>query len=265
MSKIILNFPNSNKQYYSEIDQGLDLKYKDQILVKDNQIIELAEIYDLNADDKITNLEIFEGKILRKITLEDQEKIKENKDQAVQYLADCQEIINSYQMPMKLVDADLSFDGKKITFYFGSEGRIDFRQLVADLIKKYKKLIRLQQIGARDEAKILGGYGKCGRVFCCKNYLKKVDSVTLDMARDQGLTSGIGKISGACGKLMCCLANELEMYQKLKKKLPEIGTEIKTKQGKGRVIEQKLLKSSVIVELDSSKEKNSKERVEVAI
>lgn len=260
MAKIILNFVNLNKQYYFETDQEFDFKCKDQILVKDNQIIELAEIFDLDADNKISNLEIFEGKILRKITNEDQEKIKENKSQAIQYLAQCQEMINSYQMPMKLVDADLSFDGKKITFYFGSEGRIDFRKLVTDLVKKYKKLIRLQQIGARDEAKILGGYGKCGRVFCCKNYLKKVDSVTLDMAREQGLSSGIGKISGACGKLMCCLTNELEMYQKLKKGLPEIGSEIKIKQGKGKVIEHRLLKSSIIVELE-----NNKGKVEVAI
>lgn len=260
MDKIIVNVVNFNKQYYFDQVGNLRLNAGDQVIIENSQILELAEV--INSSDKKnvgSDLEMSDGRVIRKATAEDLVKIVENKMKAIEYIPICKEIIRKYDLAMKLIDADLSFDEKKLTFYFGAEGRIDFRNLVTDLIKKFKKMIRLQQIGARDEAKILGGFGRCGRKLCCQSFLKKVDSVTLDIAKEQNLSTGVSKISGACGKLMCCLSYELEQYRKLKEILPEIGSEIKIKQGKGRVIEQQILKTAVTVELENG------ERVKVQI
>lgn len=251
MKKIIISIPNINKQYYYDNPIEFKLKTGDKVIIENAQILEFAEVIGKTEEKTSAELEMGLGAILRKATKEDQEKLSETKQKALAYLPICREIVENYHLPMKLVDADLSFDEKKLTFYFGAEGRVDFRQLVTDLIKKFKKLIRLQQIGARDEAKIIGGFGKCGRKLCCQSFLKKVDSVTLDVAKEQNLSTGVSKISGACGKLMCCLSYELEQYRKLKEILPEIGSEIKIKQGKGRVIDQQILKTAVTVELEN--------------
>lgn len=252
MEKIIVSLANLNKQYYFDNLKKLKLTPGDKVIIENAQIWELAEVVG-EFDEKVTytDLEMGSGEILRCVTQDDLGKLQEIKDKAVSLLPTCQEVIDKYQLAMKLIDADLSFDEKKITIYFGAEGRVDFRQLVTDLIKKFKKTIRLQQIGARDEAKIIGGFGKCGRKLCCQSFLKKVDSVTLDMAKEQNLSTGVSKISGACGKLMCCLSYELEEYRKLREILPAIGETIKTKHGSGKVVDQHILKTAVTVELEN--------------
>jgi cell fate regulator YaaT (PSP1 superfamily) len=153
---------------------------------------------------------------------------------------------------MQLLDADLSFDEKKLTFYFTAPSRVDFRVLVSELAHTFKKIIRLQQIGSRDEARYLGGVGRCGETICCKKFLKgNLESVTLDMASDQNLAQmGSNRITGVCGKLMCCLKYELEYYQKVKKTMPALGTEINTEKGKGTVIGQNIVKKKVTVKLN---------------
>jgi len=175
---------------------------------------------------------------------------------AQEMIPECQKKILRHRLPMELLDAELSFDEKKLTFYFTADGRVDFRALVSDLASSFKKLIRLQQVGARDEARFLGGHGRCGQILCCRKFLKgDLDSITLDMAQIQGLAAmGPGRITGACGKLMCCLAFEIEEYKKMAKNLPKIGDEIKTEKGQGIVISQNVLQKKITVELpDKSK------------
>lgn len=256
MDKIIINLPAINKKYIINNDKKIEFKIKDKVLIEVGQIVELGEVAEsVSESSEAIDIESSEAKLVRKLTKDDEQTIYNQKKEAQSYISDCKEIISKYDIAMKLVDADLSFDGKKLTFYFSAEGRVDFRSLVTDLIKKYKKMIRLQQIGPRDEGRIIGGYGKCGRKVCCQSFLNKIDSVTLDMAKDQNLSTSAGKISGACGKLMCCLNYELNDYHKLRENLPKIGEIIKTKYGKGKVIDQYVLKSAVIVELENGERK----------
>lgn len=189
--------------------------------------------------------------VIRKLTEKDQQKIAELEKEAAEMLPLCKEKIEKHGLDMNLLSAELSYDGKKLTFYFTAPGRIDFRSLVPDLASTFKKLIRLQQVGARDKAKCLGLVGRCGQGICCKRFLRgDLESVTLDMASEQNLGQmGSNRVTGACGKLMCCLKYELENYHKTRKKLPEIGSEIKTPDGIGIVKAQNVIKESVSVQL----------------
>ena len=189
---------------------------------------------------------------VRKLSQGDRQKLKKLSAEAKTYLMDCQQKIEKYNLPMQLLDADLSFDEKKLTFYFTAPSRVDFRVLVSELAHTFKKIIRLQQIGSRDEARYLGGVGRCGGTICCKKFLKgNLESVTLDMASDQNLAQmGSNRITGVCGKLMCCLKYELDYYQKIKKTLPAVGTPIDTSKGKGTVVGQNIIKKSVSVKLN---------------
>ena len=150
---------------------------------------------------------------------------------------------------MKIVDAEYSFDRSKIIFYFTAQGRIDFRDLVKDLAKIFKARIELRQIGVRDEAKLFGGYGCCGRPLCCAKFLKDFEPVTIRMAKDQGLPLNPPKISGVCGRLMCCLSYEYKTYKVLAKDLPREGEKVTTPEGKGKVISVNILKRSVVAEV----------------
>ena len=150
---------------------------------------------------------------------------------------------------MKLVDVEYSFDRSKFIFYFTAEDRVDFRELVKDLAREFRARIELRQIGVRDEAKIFGGYGPCGRVLCCKSFLKDFEPVTVRMAKDQNLPLNPSKISGVCGRLMCCLGYEYQVYKQFLQGLPKQGETINTKEGKGRVIGVNPLKRTVVVEV----------------
>ena len=168
-------------------------------------------------------------------------------------MATCQEKIQQHKLEMKLISAEYSFDRSKITFYFTSDGRVDFRELVKDLAKQFKARIELKQIGVRDEAKLLGGFGPCGMKLCCAKFLKSFEPVTIKMAKEQNLPLNPTKISGCCGRLMCCLGYEYQTYKKLMKGMPREGEIIKTKQGKGRVISVNALKRCVTVELEDGR------------
>ena len=163
----------------------------------------------------------------------------------------CQQEIHKHHLPMKLVAAKLTFDQKKLTFYFTAEGRIDFRDLVKELVVAYRKLIRLEQISQRDAAAMMGGIGPCGQRICCETYLHERGSVTVDCIRHQNLHHlKSNKVSGICGKLMCCLAYELPQYLEQNKGLPEIGEEVQTKEGKGTVVDKNILERKVIVSVN---------------
>ena len=263
MYKMLVKFPIIDKIYLYEINlnkkQFEQIKTGDKILIDTNQIIEAAQVIKIEKIKKNgeknqeKNQELNKGTIIRIINQKDEEKIKKLKEKAKKFIPLCEEKIKKYSLKMKLFDADLSFDEKKMTFYFGADNRVDFRELVLDLIKTFKKMIRLQQIGARDQARVCGGFGLCGRQLCCNKFLKGVESVTLEAAKLQNLSSGVGKISGLCGKLMCCLEYEHDEYLRLKKKLPKIGTKLRTKSGKAEVIGHNIFNESVMVKIEKDK------------
>ncbi|MFA5022090.1 MAG: regulatory iron-sulfur-containing complex subunit RicT [Patescibacteria group bacterium] len=210
------------------------------------KIISLQEVPN-EVMERLENL----VSIIRKTTTEDTEIIAESNKQREVALDYCKKAVEKNNLPMKIIDAHFSFDGSRLIFPFIADGRVDFRQLVKDLTHHFQKSIRLQQIGIRDEAKISGDFGSCGRTLCCKTHLKELASVTSDLADIQQVSHrGSERLSGLCGRLRCCLAFEGEAYKELAKSLPAIGSVIKTPGGKGKVIGWHTLKQTVDVCLE---------------
>ena len=166
----------------------------------------------------------------------------------------CQECIDKLGLDMNLVSVRSQFDGTKLTFYFTADGRVDFRELVKMLTKQYRMRVELRQIGVRNRAKICGGIGRCGHTLCCATFMNDFDPVSIRMAKEQGLLLNPSKISGLCGRLMCCLAFEHQTYCDLKCKFPETGKWVKTKLGSGRVLRQNVLKESITIKTDEGEE-----------
>jgi len=171
-------------------------------------------------------LEDIDKEVLRHATAEDEESLQKARQKEEEAIAICQEKADEHDLPMKLVDVEYQFDGNKITFYFTSETRIDFRELVRDLAAIFKTRIDLRQIGVRDEARRFDGVGMCGRRICCATFIKEFEPVTLKMAKEQNLPLTPAKISGVCGRLMCCLAYELKEYRELRKGIPKTGNKV---------------------------------------
>lgn len=192
-------------------------------------------------------------KVIRVANKEDKSQIQENKKRIKNVLVTCEKKIREHKLDMKLVEAEYSFDRTKIIFYFTAEGRVDFRELVRDIARIFKARIELRQIGVRDEARMFGGFGCCGRPLCCATFLKDFEPITIRMAKEQNLPLNPSKISGLCGRLMCCLNYEYSTYQQQLKGLPKEGAEINTPQGKGRVVSINVLSRSVVVDLGEGK------------
>ncbi|MBU0549084.1 MAG: stage 0 sporulation family protein [Candidatus Omnitrophica bacterium] len=193
-------------------------------------------------------------KVLRRASDADLRQIENNKKRAKEALNTCVSKIKEHKLSMKLVGAEFSFDASKIIFYFTAEGRVDFRNLVKDLAKIFKVRIELKQIGVRDEAKLFGGIGPCGRRLCCAAFLKNFEPVSIKMAKEEGLPLNPPKISGICGRLMCCLSYEYEVYKTLSRGLPRQGEKLHTPQGKGKVISVDIFKRIAVVELEDGKQ-----------
>lgn len=199
--------------------------------------------------------------VIRIATEEDDKKELENRDKEKEAFIICLEKIAKHGLEMKLIDAEYTFDNNKVLFYFTADGRIDFRELVKDLAAVFRTRIELRQIGVRDETKIRGGLGICGRVLCCKSYLSEFIPVSIKMAKEQNLSLNPAKISGVCGRLMCCLKNEQDTYEYLNSKLPDVGDRVNTVDGfNGEVYSVNVLRQlvKVIVNLDNG-EKDIKE------
>lgn len=192
--------------------------------------------------------------VLRIVTEDDLKQIDENKKKTEEAFDICLEKIKAHKLNMKLVNCEYSFDRSKVLFYYTAEGRIDFRSLVKDLAREFKARIEMRQIGVRDEAKLFGGFGPCGRQLCCSKFLKDFEPVTIKMAKEQGLPLNPPKISGLCGRLMCCLSYEYKCYRELLKTLPKEGDKIDTPQGKGKVISVNVLRRTVLVEISEEKQ-----------
>lgn len=218
-----------------EADRGVDYG---QVVSEPEEIIE----EDLDRDIK---------KILRKANRQDMARISKNRQKVKRALAICEKKIKYHNLNMKLVNGEYSFDRSKVIFYFTSEGRVDFRELVKELAQIFKLRIELRQIGARDEAKMLGGIGPCGRRLCCATYMKIFEPVSIRMAKQQNMPLTPNKVSGLCGRLMCCLSYEHELYKRLSKGLPNQGETIQLKQGKARVVEVNVLNKKVKAELEN--------------
>jgi len=233
------------------------LEIGDQVIVKTELGTEVGQVVRLEekADEKTKSEAGDLNTIVRKVTTEDLEimqELEKQKPVAFQY---CKKMIDRHQLAMKVIDAYFSFDGSRLIFPFIADGRIDFRNLVKDLTHHFQKSIRLQQIGIRDEAKIAGDFGSCGRKLCCKTHLKELSSITSDLADVQQISHrGSERLSGLCGRLRCCLAFEGEAYKELAKNLPPIGTMVKTAQGRGQVIGWHTLKQTVDVALEGNRE-----------
>lgn len=254
MNKLIgVKFKNNPKIYdFLKLEEEIEIG--DQVLVDTSFGIELATV--IYIDKKITkpDQESQFKTILRKVTAKDFERQKLLAKDKARFEKIFKNCVTKHSLSMKLVGIECSFD-KQVIFLFSADSRIDFRDLVKDLARILKKPIKLKQIGPRDEARYLGDYGQCGRQICCREFLGNMASITMDMARDQNLSyRGSAKISGLCGRLMCCLAFEDQFYKEMLKNLPKIGEKIKTKNGVGKIINIDALGKKIEAELsDGSK------------
>ena len=245
-----VKFYDWDKSYDFSFEEEINFKITDKVIVKTDLGLEIGEI------KKIKNLKESQQtpdslkQILRKANASDLEKIKEKKRKTKEVLEYCKKEIEKYALDMKLIDVYYSFDGGRMTFTFTSSGRVDFRELVKDLTRHFQKSIRLQQLGIRDEAKISGDIGLCGRNLCCKTVLKALENISSDLVRLQQLSQrGSDRVSGICGRLMCCLSYEQDLYKEMSQGLPEIGSEIETENGKGKVIGWQVLRRIVDVKM----------------
>lgn len=187
--------------------------------------------------------------VVRPATAEDREQVEENRQEAARAFELATAKIADHELEMKLVDVEYTFDRNKVVFYFTAEGRVDFRDLVKDLASVFRTRIELRQIGVRDEAKMLGGIGPCGRMLCCSTFLGDFEPVSIKMAKDQNLSLNPSKISGLCGRLMCCLKYENDEYEAAKEMMPDLGDPIETPDGPGKVVGMNILEHVLQVEL----------------
>lgn len=248
-----VRFRRAGKVYFFD-PSGYDIKQGDNVIVETARGIEYGSVVlgprDVEDDKIIQPLK----PVIRQATEEDNAVERRNKEKEKEAFQICLEKIHKHGLEMKLIDSEYTFDNNKVLFYFTADGRIDFRELVKDLASVFKTRIELRQIGVRDETKIVGGIGICGRPLCCHTHLSEFAPVSIKMAKEQNLSLNPTKISGVCGRLMCCLKNEEEAYEELNSKLPNVGDFVTTKDNlKGEVQSVSVLKQlvKVIVTLEN--------------
>ena len=246
-----VRFKNTGKVYYFDPGQN-QLEKGSLVVVETARGIECGEVVIPNKEVADSTIVKPLKPVLRPATPEDKRRAKENAEKEQRAMRVCQEKIAAHKLDMKLVDVEYTFDNSKILFYFTADGRVDFRDLVKDLASVFRTRIELRLIGVRDEAKMLGGLGICGRPFCCSQFLSDFQPVSIKMAKEQGLSLNPTKISGSCGRLMCCLKYEQDAYESLLRMTPKVGALVTTKEGKGVVCDANILTGVVKVRLDKS-------------
>lgn len=257
MTKVIgVRFRTAGKIYFFSPGK-FEVKRGDQVIVETARGVEFGNV--VMGPKEVKDEEITQPlKTVIRLATEDDRRVEEkNRKKEKEAFQICLEKIHKHELEMKLIDAEYTFDNNKVLFYFTADGRIDFRQLVKDLAAIFKTRIELRQIGVRDETKILGGIGICGRSLCCHTYLSEFAPVSIKMAKEQNLSLNQTKISGVCGRLMCCLKNEQETYEELNKKLPGIGDTVTLPDGiQGTVQNVNVLRQrvKVVVEVNDEKE-----------
>ncbi|MFT3984680.1 MAG: stage 0 sporulation family protein [Lachnospiraceae bacterium] len=260
MIKVIgIRFRTAGKVYYFDPKQ-LEIRRGDHVIVETARGVEYGTV--VMPPTEVEDAKVIQPlkPVIRKATEEDHKTEQRNREKEKDAFKICLEKIQKHNLEMKLIDAEYTFDNNKVLFYFTADGRIDFRELVKDLAAVFKTRIELRQIGVRDETKILGGMGICGRALCCHTYLSDFVPVSIKMAKEQNLSLNPTKISGICGRLMCCLKNEEDTYEELNRKLPNQGDFVTTEDGlKGEVSSVNVLRQLVKVIVDVGDEKEIKE------
>lgn len=252
MTKVVgVRFSDTGKMYYFD-PKVFDIKNGQEIIVETANGLEFGRastgVKLVDDDEVVSPLK----PVIRIATDEDRKKVEENKRKEKEAFEICNQKIQKHNLEMNLTNAEYSFDCSKVIFYFTADGRIDFRELVKDLASTLHTRIELRQIGVRDESKMLGGLGICGRPFCCSTFLDGFHSVTIKMAKDQGLSLAPGKISGTCGRLMCCLKYEQNSYEYLHKITPKVGTVVDCRHGRGTVVDSAILTGKLKIQLDNT-------------
>ena len=254
MIKVVgVRFKKAGKIYYFD-PADMNIQKDTYVVVETARGIEFGEcvigIKEISENDIVAPLK----SVLRIATEEDINKHFKNKDKEKDAFDICLKKIQEHGLTMKLIDVEYTFDNNKVIFYFTADGRVDFRELVKDLATIFKTRIELRQIGVRDEAKMLGGLGPCGRPMCCSTFLGDFASVSIKMAKEQNLSLNPTKISGICGRLMCCLNYEQSTYEDIRKRMPKVGSIVKTSEGTGEVFSNNIVKESVKVKLRKGEE-----------
>jgi cell fate regulator YaaT (PSP1 superfamily) len=245
-------FKRVAKSYWFDPD-GRTLREEDRVIVETGRGIELGLVKIGPREVPVDELNGPLKRVLRIAEDRDLEQERNNRIQARQSLAVCQECVKRHHLPMKLLQAEYNFDGSQVTVYFAAEARVDFRELVRDVAGRLRCKVQLHQVGARDQAKMIGGVGPCGLTLCCATFLSDFAPISMKMAKDQSLFLNPVKFSGVCGKLMCCLRYEHDTYVDAKKRLPQIGELVMSPKGQGKVIDLNLLKETALVQLQESK------------
>jgi cell fate regulator YaaT (PSP1 superfamily) len=247
-SVVGVRFKKAGKIYYFD-PSDLPVEKEHSVIVETARGVEYGRVVigrrDVGESDVVLPLK----RVIRIADSKDAALVEENKQAAKDAIGICQQKINDHQLRMKLIDVEYTFDRNKIIFYFTAEGRVDFRELVKDLAGVFRTRIELRQIGVRDEAKMLGGIGPCGRILCCSSFLGDFEPVSIKMAKDQNLSLNPTKISGLCGRLMCCLKYEHDQYESKKDELPRIGSIVITPLGNGKVLSYQVDERKVKVQL----------------
>lgn len=265
MTEIIgVKFKSVGKVYYFS-PNGLELALGDKVIVETARGIECGEVsLELKeiSDDEINSPL---KSVIRKATEEDLKTIRQNKEKEKDAFKICEEKIAKHELKMNLIDVECTFDNNKLLFYFTADNRVDFRELVKDLASVFRTRIELRQIGVRDEAKLLGGLGICGRPFCCKTFLGDFQPVSIKMAKEQSLSLNPTKISGTCGRLMCCLKYEQDCYEELLKVTPKVGALVKTPDGNGIVEDVNLLTGKLRVKNNDTEAVNTFHKNDITV
>ncbi len=249
MNLVSIKFKSDGKSYYFD-SNDLELEKNEYVLVETEKGVQLGIVSDINIDTEKLNLNKELKKVIKKASKSDYDLYLKNLKEAEIVLLETRKKIEKEQIPMRLVDAMYTFDKKQLILNFVADERIDFRDLVKYLAAKYKTHIELHQMGVRDKAKEIGGIGQCGMPLCCKTFKGNMDGISINMAKNQSISLNPSKINGCCGRLLCCLSYEDEVYTDLKRELPKINEEIEIDGSLGKVVKVDLLKKRVTVDID---------------
>jgi len=245
-----VRFKNANRVYYFD-PCGFELDVDDKVVVEPVHGPEVATVVIAPRQVLLNELAEPLKPVLRMAEAADFEQVEKWRAKVPEALRKCEEKVAQLNLPMKLISGEYNLDGSRLTFYFSAEGRVDFRELVRELASVFRTRVELRQIGPRDEAKLMGGLGRCGRPLCCTTYLCNFSSVSIRMAKEQDLPLNPMKISGICGRLLCCLGHESDTYADWKKRMPQAGQQVQTPVGTATVISGNFMKETVLVQLET--------------
>jgi len=245
-----IRFQRAGKVYYFD-PLEMDLEVNENVVVETEHGLKIGRVVIAPKQVIASELTKPVKPVLRRATPEDFQRQEKGREKEKKALSKCKELSAKHDLPLKLLNAESNLDTNHITIFFSAEGKVDFRQMVRELANSLKARVELRQVGSRDEAKLMGGFGRCGYPLCCANFLTEFNPLSIKIAKEQNLSLNPTKISGTCGRLLCCLGYEAELYRLMKAKMPPIGQQVSTNLGKASVIGVNPLKETVIVQLES--------------